>query len=105
MIHAYIDLFREGGLYGVMECLLLKLYGDLKTKIPDLYTRIMDHAHARTQDEFIGSGSHGVLFFLKSLDIDLRLDAPLGTVCGYGRDDLMAGTVKDQKGPNGHFLP
>ena len=31
-------------------------------------------------------GSHDVLFFLKSLDLDLKLGFKLGTVCGYGRD-------------------
>lgn len=30
-------------------------------------------------------GNHDILFFLKSLDVDLRCGYTLGTVCGYGR--------------------
>jgi len=87
MIHAYISQFKGDQFAVFLECLLLRLYNKLKTKIPDLEGRIINHAHARTQEDFFGSGSHGLLFFLKSLDLDLRLNLPLGSVCSYGRDN------------------
>ena len=37
-------------------------------------------------DMAVNSGEHGLLFLLKSLDLDIRFGFPLGTVCGYGRD-------------------
>jgi len=90
MIHAYIDLFQNSK-YAIIatlfECLLLRLYNDLKIKIPDLENRIIEHAHTIKQEDFNSCGSHGLLFFLKSLDLDLRLGFPLGTVCGYGREN------------------
>jgi len=50
MIHAYIDLFQNSK-YAIIatmfECLLLRLYNDLKIKIPDLENRIIEHAHTR----------------------------------------------------------
>ena len=90
MIHAYINLF-ENSKYAIiatlLECLLLRLYTELKTKISNLDGRIIDHAHVIGQEDFRGKGAHGLLFFLKSLDLDIRLDLPLGSVCSYGRDD------------------
>jgi hypothetical protein len=86
MIHAHIDLFRGDQIVIYLECLLLRLYNDLKVKIPDLDERIVNHAHKLRQEDFYDHGEHGLLFFLKSLDLDLRLGLPLGTVCSYGRD-------------------
>jgi len=91
MIHAYIDLFKKSK-YAIIEtlfeCLLLRLYNDLKTKIPDLEKRIIEHTHTIGQEDFKGKGSHGLLFFLKSLDLDLRLGLPLGRIYGYGRENI-----------------
>ena len=86
MIHAYISNFKGDRLAVFLECLLLRLYNELKIKIPDLDGRIINHAHTIRQEDFYGHGSHGLLFFLKSLDLDLRLNLPLGSVCSYGRD-------------------
>ena len=86
MIHAYIGQFKGDRFVVFLECLLLRLYNELKTKISDLEGRIINHAHAIRQEDFSGNGSHGLLFFLKSLDLDLRLNLPLGSVCSYGRD-------------------
>ena len=86
MIHAYIGQFKGDQFAVFSECLLLRLYNELKIKIPDLEGRIISHAHTIKQEDFNGHGSHGLLFFLKSLDLDLRLNLPLGSVCSYGRD-------------------
>ena len=85
MIHAYIDLLENKN-FLMMDCLLLKLYTNLAAKIPDLEERIIGHSHRIKQEDFDNHGWHGLLFFLKSLDLDLRLGLALGTVCGYGRD-------------------
>ncbi len=87
MIHAYISQFKGDQFAVFLECLLLRLYNELKIKIPDLESRIINHTHSLGQDDFRGKGAHGLLFLLKSLDLDLRLNLPLGSVCGYGRDN------------------
>jgi hypothetical protein len=86
MIHAYINILTEGPLFSMSEYLILMLHKNLSEKIKDLDERIVNHAHMISQEDFDRCGWHGILFYLKSLDLDLRLDLPLGTVCGYGRD-------------------
>ena len=36
-------------------------------------------------------GDHDLTFFLKSLDLDIRMGYPLGTVFGYGMTERLAG--------------
>ena len=73
------------------DILLLCLYKDLKAKIPDLDDRILDHTHVYLGNQITAlGGNHDVLFFLKSLDLDLRCGYKLGTVCGYGRDEYLS---------------
>jgi len=86
MIHAYITNFKGDQFAVLLECLLLRLYTELKAKISDLDNRIINHTHTIKQEDFYGHGSHGLLFFLKSLELDLRLGLPLGSICSYGRD-------------------
>lgn len=72
------------------DILLLCLYNDLRTKIKDLDSRILEHTHVYFGDQITTlGGDHDVLFFLKSLDLDLRCGYKLGTVCGYGRDEFQ----------------
>lgn len=87
MIHAHeFKLSRMTPFY--RDIVLLCLYNDLAKKIPDLDNRILDHTHVIRGDEItIQGGSHDILFYLKSLDLDIRCGFPLGTVCGYGRDE------------------
>jgi len=86
MIHAHEAVISQ--LYPFYrDTLILCLYRDLEQKISDLYERIIDHTHEIFGTEITNAGgSHDVLFFLKSLDLDLKLGFKLGTVCGYGRD-------------------
>jgi hypothetical protein len=90
MIHAYVGLFREGkplmSLISIAELLLVRLYADLQIKIQDLDKRIINHQNMIDVEIFAQHGPHDLLFFLKSLDLDLRLKLPLGSVCSYGRD-------------------
>ena len=70
------------------DTLLLCLYNDLKNKITDLDDRIISHTHVLYGERITRvGGNHDILFFLKSLDLDIRCGYKLGTVCGYGRDE------------------
>ena len=88
MIHAFEYLMEKlTGYSQLHDVVLLCLYNDLKLKIPDLDDLITKHAHLLYGVDITEHGGrHDVLFLLKSYDLDLRLNLPLGTVCGYGRD-------------------
>lgn len=87
MIHAYEDITLDTILPGAGEYLLLRLYKKLNPLINDLDDRISQHmeVYSQTRINSIG-GKHGLLFLLKSFDLDLRCGYELGTVCGYGRN-------------------
>lgn len=92
MIHAFEYLMEKlAGYSQLHDVMLLCLYNDLKSKIPDLDMRIIDHAHLENGVDITEHGGrHDILFLLKSFDLDLRLNLPLGSVCGYGRDRFSA---------------
>jgi len=80
MIHAYIFVLKRKCDF-MYENLLLMLYEDLSGKIPDLRERITKHGHAMYQNNvFRGDGDHGILFYLKCLDLELRLNLPFGKI-------------------------
>ena len=56
----------------------------MSRKISDLDQRIQAFTHLSDQQKLdaIG-GCHDVLFLLKSYDLDLRMEYPLGKVLGY----------------------
>jgi len=86
MIHAYEHALEEVAPF-FRDILLFCLHKDLSEKIKDLYSLILRQSHAlRAEDVYMEGGSHGVLFFLKSLDIDIRMGLRLGTTFGYGAD-------------------
>lgn len=86
MIHAHETILRQYAPF-YHDILLLCLYRELENKIPNLYERIIHHTHELFGLEIMrNGGSHDMLFFLKSLDLDINMGYPLGTVCGYGRD-------------------
>lgn len=78
MIHAFEYELKNYPI--VKEMLLMQLYWRLKPKIKDI-------------DDLIGTSlnfefrqpSHGLLFLLKSFDLDLMLKLPLGTIHSYER--------------------
>ena len=78
----------------IREALFVSLYNSvkerMKEKFPedDLDSRILNHAHYVTGEEItLLGGYHDILFFLKSLDLDLRCGLSLGTICAYNRDN------------------
>ena len=87
MIHAYENILDNTNYSVLKENLLIALYRKLSPEISDLDQRIAIHSELWGQTNVMNSGGkHGLLFFLKSLDLDIRCSYPLGTVCGYGRD-------------------
>ncbi len=86
MIHAYEHILHDEH-FTLNELMLLHFYNKLKPLISDLDTLIKKHAELYGQHCVSSTGgSHGILFYLKSLDLDIRCGYELGTVCGYGRD-------------------
>jgi len=76
MIVAYESILSEFPIY--QQYVLLKLYEKLITKIPDLmdYIEIDVHKELRLRTP---------LYMLKSIDLDLRLGLPIGTIYGDDR--------------------
>lgn len=91
MIHVYESLINELPLY-FHDMVYWALYKDLKTKIEDLDDIISNHAHILTGSTIYSQGGlHDILFLLKSFDLDIRFNYPLGSVFGYGRTDDFQG--------------
>lgn len=79
------------------EIYFLCLYNDLKQKISDLDEKILQCCHVtRSIDTFYRGGNHGVLFALKSFDLDLRTGNDIGTIFGYGRTDYLRGASGEE---------
>ena len=88
MIHAYERILHDSNPI-LLENIMLSLYLKLSPLIPDLDKRIKIHSELCGQQELARIGGyHGLTFFLKSLDLDIRCGYPLGTICGYGRDSM-----------------
>jgi hypothetical protein len=86
MIHVYEQCYTQRE----ADIAIYALARHLRQKIKRLDDMVYFFLHFRTRDEFpnLITGDHGLLFFLKSLDLDLRLDVPLGSFCGYGFEDI-----------------
>jgi len=84
MIHAYDLALDRCFPLPFRDMLITRLYDILKIKIENLDKHLMAFSHLGNQYRFLGSGQgeHGLLFFLKSLDLDIRTGLPFGTVCG-----------------------
>ena len=68
----------------------IALYNKLSKKIQNLNEIILQHTHILNANDVAESGgSHGILFLLKSIEIDLRKNYELGTICGYNRTEMF----------------
>jgi hypothetical protein len=89
MIHAYIAKLQP---YGYDYPLFLYLHGLLSKKLgAKKFKRVFTaftHVH-QVQDACGNELAHSPLFWLKSVELDLRLRRPLGTVAAYGKEELM----------------
>lgn len=87
MIHAHENIIDSMKRPFIREIIFLHLYNRLKSEIPGLDDKITGHANILSgMDIYMKGGNHDILFYLKSLDLDLRCGYKLGTVCGYDRD-------------------
>lgn len=83
MIHAHEYILTKQSPV-LKEILLLELYKDLKTKLPKLDDWIYNHANIpHNTDLAKEGGEHDLLFFLKSLDLDLKCGFEYFTIFGY----------------------
>lgn len=90
MIHMHEHAFEKVSRF-YRDILFFCLYNDLKPKLEqdgiDLDKLILNHSHvAEGQRITVLGGQHDILFYLKSLDLDIKMGYELGTVCGYGRE-------------------
>lgn len=86
MIHAYEWMLKP--YLALREWLLLDLHGRLKRRIGERrLRRLVDmNVHSLIVPK---SPGHGLLFALKSFELDMRLEWELGTVFGYERADML----------------
>ena len=87
MLHAH-EFILEKRKPLLKEIVLLELYKDLKPKLSqkniDIDTWIFNHANIPHNEDLAGvGGEHDLLFFLKSIDLDLKCGFELLTVFGY----------------------
>lgn len=83
MLHAHEHIINSA-VPVVRDILIIELYNHLKKHIQDLDKLIYNHANLLHNLELTDmGGNHSVLFMLKSLDLDLRLNNELFTVFGY----------------------
>ena len=92
MIHALEDeLTCTGGCNEVMrEILLLYLYKKIVKRLG--YKKTDTLMRAMTSSIFwydVAGSGHSILFTLKSLDLDIRLHLPYGSIFAYGRTDYF----------------
>ena len=84
LIHLHETILEEYLPYAC-DIVFWALYQDLKTKINNLDEIISRHLSLlNIRDINWEGGKHDLLFFVKSLDLDLRLGKELGTVFDYG---------------------
>lgn len=80
MIHAYESILFPS----FREFLILYLYDLLIKKLG--YKKLWKYIRT---DNHVLYRVHSPLFLLKSLELDLKLKYPLGTIYGYGREELL----------------
>ena len=84
MIHAY-EHQLENLNPALKEYVLVRLYSRLSREITDLDERMERHLEVTEHRSLENDGGrHGLLFLLKSYDVDMKMGEPLGTVFGYG---------------------
>lgn len=95
LIHAHESLIENSNRPYFHDIVILCLYESLSRRVPNLRDRIIDHTHIIHGEQITAlGGSHDILFYLKSLDLDIRCGYKLGTVCGYGRDNFGSTTFQ-----------
>lgn len=90
MSRAYDQMLKEFN-NNPREFLILKLYKKLLPLIPNLNELITKDSPVLTKEEFLDSQKENtILFLLKSIELDLRLNKPPGMVYTYPRDRIFS---------------
>lgn len=83
LVHMWVHRLR-GFSMGYYEMVLVHLWDELKSRQPDVikgaFGLLECHRHSELENS---GGEHGLLFLLKSYDIDMRMGWPLGRTFGY----------------------
>jgi len=103
LLHEMIHAYNSQLMYVQAEILLVRLYNKLKEKIKNLDPVITAWAHCENQQLQDEYNDHAILFLLKSLDLDLRLNLPMGAIIGFYSDrgdslKTAAGKIKIELG-------
>ena len=100
MIHIYEYVINSLPCF-YRDALYWALYLDLRDKINELDGYITAQAHLlNLTDLYNQGGTHDILFFLKSLDLDMKMGYQFGTVFSYGQELNLRGLSvidKEQK--------
>lgn len=87
MVHAYENILETCGFPFIKELIFLELYKYLQQQNIDIDGRILAHTNMLSGiDISERGGKHGVFFLLKTLELDIKCNLPLGTICGYDRE-------------------
>jgi len=94
LIHVYESLYEEllyTKIYEQWLCIYLyeRLIKRLGAKVINELLNIDLHFYILNDSSF--GSLHSLLFLFKSLDLDLKLRKPLGSVYSYGREELFKG--------------
>lgn len=95
MIHAYESMLLSMH----RDYIFLSLYESLQENLTKekLWTFCKTHSNLY----FNPVSNHSLLFLFKSLDLDLRLNLPFGTILGYGREEYFNHERMDTRGNQG----
>ena len=86
MVHAYENILDECGIPFIKEFIFIELYKYLQQQDIDIDGRILAHSNMLSGIDISSRGKHGVFFLLKTIELDIKCNLPLGTICGYDRE-------------------
>ena len=103
MTHAYDWMLDHCYPYPLRDILIIRLYDKLKTKIEALDKVLMLFSHYTYQYNVINGkeGDHSTLFYMKCLDLELRLGVPFGTISGFP-PELRIKIIRKKPEPKGN---
>lgn len=88
MVHAYENILDTHKIYALKEIIFLELYKYLQKQNIDVDGRILAHSNLLSNIDITEQGGkHSIFFLLKTLELDLKCNLPLGTICGYDREN------------------
>lgn len=103
-LHEMIHMFDKtyDGIDGLRDAVRWRLYYSLQDKIKGLDQAILDFTKIRSlrsinrcpENPRLFLQKHDTLFLLKSIDLDIKMGYPFGTVLGYGYVDKFKGLEK-----------